>query len=303
MPRVKPTSAVSLSSWLAAEKSRVDAALERALPARDARAGAVHDSMRYTLMLPGKRLRALLVIATGEIFRAERSRLLPAACMIEMIHASSLILDDLPCMDGATLRRGQPVNHKVYGEAVAVLASVSLLTRAFEIAGIEAAAQRWEPAVAAEVSRRLAEAVGADGLIAGQVVDLASVDQSLDFEALEYNHSHKTGCQFIAAAESGGLLGGARPREMEALHRYAKNLGLAFQITDDVLDATGTPETTGKDTGLDRGKTTFVTFASLEGARKLNDELIDAAQAALEPLGEKAEVLVGLAEHVRRRTA
>ncbi len=302
MPRVKAPSAASLSVWLSEQRALVENGLERSLAPKDARCAAVHDSMRYTLLLPGKRLRAILVLATGEMLRQERARLLPAACMVEMIHASSLILDDLPCMDGATLRRGKPVNHLVYGEATAVLASVALLMRALEIPGLEAASGRWEPQVAAEVGRRLSAAVGSEGLIAGQIVDLASVGKSLEFDALEYIHSHKTGDLFIAAAEAGGVLAGARPRELESLHRYAKNLGLAFQIGDDLLDATGTPETTGKDTGLDRGKTTFVTFAGQSGAQRLIGELLDAARGALAPLGERAEMLHALAEHLRHRT-
>jgi len=217
---------------------------------------------------------------------------------VEMVHAASLILDDLPFMDDASLRRGKPVLHRVVGEANAVLASVALLNLAFATVA-EASALRER--TRREAALCLTRAIGASGLIGGQVADLAATGKRLELEALEYVHSHKTGALFQAAAELGALGAGARVREVEALRRYAKNLGLAFQITDDLLDYSGDPSTTGKDAGLDRDKTTFVSLCGIDGARQLVDDLIAASVAALAPFGRKASRLTALAEMVRER--
>jgi geranylgeranyl diphosphate synthase type II len=223
---------------------------------------------------------------------------MPLACAVEMVHASSLILDDLPSMDDATLRRGKPTLHKVAGEAGAILASVGLLSGAFALV---ASAPGLKDRARLESSERLAEAIGAAGLVGGQVADLEATGQRLDLEALEYIHSHKTGALFIAAAEIGAIAAGGRARDVDALRRYAKNLGLAFQITDDLLDYSGNPATTGKDAGLDRNRTTFVNLCGIDGARRLTDELIAASLVALTPFGRRAAILAGLAEMVRER--
>jgi geranylgeranyl diphosphate synthase type II len=184
------------------------------------------------------------------------------------------------------------------GEANAILASVALLNAAFAIVH---GATRLKDRVRREAIGRLAEAIGAEGLIGGQVADLGSTGERLDLETLEFIHSHKTGALFIAAADLGSLAGGAKAREAEALHRYAKNLGLAFQITDDLLDYSGNPETTGKDAGLDRDRTTFVNLCGIDGARRLVDELIGSATEALAPFGRRALLLRSIAELVRNR--
>ncbi|MCP3982450.1 MAG: polyprenyl synthetase family protein [bacterium] len=287
-----------LQRYLLDGRSAIDDALDRALPSLGSTPPALHEAMRYTLLSPGKRLRGIVVLATCDLARGSREVALGPACAVEMVHAASLILDDLPCMDDATLRRGQTVLHKVSGEANAILAAVALLNAAFEriatTPGLRDRARR-------ELTQQLAAAIGADGLIGGQLVDLESTGRRLDLERLEYIHSHKTGALFTAAAELGMLVGGARPREVEALRRYAKNLGLAFQITDDLLDYSGDPETTGKDAGLDRDKTTFVDLCGIDGARRLVDDLIDAAATALQPFGRKGRILASLAEFVRGR--
>jgi geranylgeranyl diphosphate synthase type II len=215
-----------------------------------------------------------------------------------MVHASSLILDDLPCMDDASLRRGRPVLHRALGEANAILAAVGLLNAAY--ATVLEAPQLRER-VRVEAARMLASAVGAEGLIGGQVQDLEGTGKRLDLEALERVHRLKTGALFLAAAELGALASGARPAGREAVHRYAKNLGLAFQITDDLLDYSGNPETTGKDAGQDRERTTFVNLCGIDRARRLVDELIDTAISALAPFRNRAAILRALAEHVRTR--
>jgi geranylgeranyl diphosphate synthase type II len=254
--------------------------------------------MRHTLLLPGKRLRGILVLAACDLVKGRREDALPLACAVEMVHAASLILDDLPTMDNATLRRGKPVLHRIVGEANAILAAVALLNGAFALV---ANASGLKERTRAEAAARLAEAIGAGGLIGGQVADLDATGKRLDLEALEFVHSHKTGALFIAAASLGALVGGAKPKEAEALDRYAKNLGLAFQITDDLLDYSGNPETTGKDAGLDRDRTTFAELCGIDGARRLVDELIGAAVQSLAPLGRRRVLLASMAELVRNR--
>jgi geranylgeranyl pyrophosphate synthase len=254
--------------------------------------------MRYTLLLPGKRLRGIVVLAASDLLRGDPDGALPLAVAVELVHAASLILDDLPSMDNATLRRGKPTLHKVAGEANAILASVGLLTAAF--ASLQGAPALKERARGRAIAI-LAEAIGGSGLIGGQVADLEATGRRLDLDALEYVHSHKTGALFLAAAELGAVAAGGRERDVLALRHYAKNLGLAFQITDDLLDYSGNPDTTGKDAGLDRDRTTFVNLCGIDGARRLVDELIAASVDALAPFGKRGSVLAGLAEIVRER--
>jgi len=287
-----------LSRYLAQCRALIDDALDRRVPPLGSAPPVLHEAVRYTLLAPGKRLRGVVVLTCSDMFRGNRDAALSLACAVEMVHAASLILDDLPSMDDASLRRGKPVLHRAVGEANAILTSVALLNSAF---GVVQGTEELRPRVRADAVQRLSHAIGADGLIGGQVVDLESTGESLDLEGLEYIHSHKTGALFIAAAEMGAVAAGARAREIELLSRFAKNLGLAFQITDDLLDYSGSPETTGKDAGLDRDKTTFVDFCGIDGARRLVDELIDASLDALRSLGRRAELLMHLAEFVRNR--
>jgi geranylgeranyl diphosphate synthase type II len=288
----------ALEAFLAEGRSRVEDALDQVVPSLGTPPPALHEAMRYTLLLPGKRLRGVLTLATASMLGGDPDDALPLASAVEMVHASSLILDDLPSMDNATLRRGKPTLHRVSGEANAILAAVALLNAAFALV-MEAGGLGEK--VRGEAARRLARAIGSEGLIGGQVVDLESTGKRVDLDALEFIHSHKTGALFIVAAEFGALSAGVRARDVEALGRYAKNLGLAFQITDDLLDYSGNPETTGKDAGRDRDKTTFVNLCGIDGARRLVDELIDASVAALKPFGRRGGMLRALAEYVRGR--
>jgi geranylgeranyl diphosphate synthase type II len=291
----------TLQEYLDSRRAWIDRELEQRLPPAQAYPAKLHEAIRYTLVLPGKRLRPILCFAVGSLFGADERDVVASACAVEMIHTSSLILDDLPCMDDASLRRSRPTCHRLFGEATAILAAVALLDRAFGIVAHEAPATRTGDRLARKIAERLSDAIGPGGIIGGQHVDLESVGRKLDFETLEYVHSHKTGSLFISAAQIGALIGGARKSEMDAISSYAKNLGLAFQVTDDLLDHEGTPEITGKDAGLDRNKTTFVSFSGVEGARRLVNELIDASLAALDPFGSRAARLTGLAELVRTR--
>jgi geranylgeranyl pyrophosphate synthase len=286
-----------IHAYLAEGRRRVDDALERSLPPLGTPPAALHEAMRYTVLLPGKRLRGIVVLAATELLRGDEDAALPLAVAVELVHAASLILDDLPSMDNATLRRGRPTLHKVTGEANAILASVGLLNAAFATVQSSSLKDR----VRGRATTVLAEAIGSDGLVGGQVADLEATGRRLDLDALEYVHSHKTGALFIAAAELGAVAAGGRERDVSALKHYAKNLGLAFQITDDLLDYSGNPDTTGKDAGLDRDRTTFVNLCGIDGARRLVDELIGASVAALSPFGKRAAALTGLAEIVRER--
>jgi geranylgeranyl diphosphate synthase type II len=278
----------------------VDRYLET-LAARTGAPRALDPALRAALTSPGKRVRALLTIAVGESFGCKAEKLVPAAAAIEMIHTSSLILDDLPAMDDALLRRGQPTLHREFGEDIAILSAVALLNHAYGlVAGVHAelSPRRWPMQ---QVLQRVVDAVGWDGTIAGEAVDLHSQDAHLDFDALEFIHSRKTGALFVAAAALGGMLANCHPAPLQRVEVFAKNLGLAFQITDDVLDVTSNPEVLGKDVGKDEQRLTFVKLAGVDGARKLSEELVDTSLAAIEPLGSTARPLRELASMVRAR--
>jgi geranylgeranyl diphosphate synthase type II len=256
---------------------------------------AVNEAIRYTLLAPSKRVRAVLVLLSSGLCGSD-SKALPAACAVEAIHAASLILDDLPSMDDAPLRRGRPTVHKVYGEAIAILAAFGLLNEAYR-----SIARSYEGPLAAKLTALLTDAVGLDGLVAGQAEDVLATDSALNFETLERIHRRKTGVLFGAAATAGALTAGGTAADISALTAYAKNLGLAFQVVDDLLDVTGTPEETGKAVLHDARKTTFVSFSGVDGARQLAQELCRTANAALAPFGSRAARLRELADFVAAR--
>jgi geranylgeranyl diphosphate synthase type II len=266
------------------------------------RGGAVAEAVRSSLEAPAKRLRPVLALLVTEVFGGKVEPVLPAACAVEMVHTSSLILDDLPCMDDAKLRRGRPACHLEHGEANAILAAFALQNRAFQLL-----AEGWEGAPETEarsaIARELANAIGMDGMIAGQAVDLDSGEGPLDFQTLEFIHSRKTGALFTASAALGAVAARAGVAERAAVRVYAKNLGLAFQIVDDLIDVTGGEAEVGKDVGQDLKKTTFVSFSGAPGAVQLARELSTASQRALEGFGDRAEPLRELARYVvsRRR--
>ena len=280
---------------------RVDRHLPALLPAASARPERVHAAMLYALTGPGKRVRPVLTLAVAEMLGCRREAVLELACAVEMVHACSLVLDDLPSMDDARLRRGRATVHLEFGEDVALLAAFALLNRAFALvaeAGQRLSLSRY---TAADLAHHLAAAVGTGGLIGGQALDLEGRGEALDLERLEYIHSHKTGALFTAAAELGAMAADAKRRDLELMTRYAKNLGLAFQITDDLLDVTGDPQQIGKDVAKDEAKVTFVKLLGVDGARALAAELLDFAVAGLAPLGAKADPLRVLAVVVRDR--
>jgi geranylgeranyl diphosphate synthase type II len=259
--------------------------------------------LQHALTSAGKRVRAVLTMAVAEAAGTRAERVVDAASAIEMIHASSLVLDDLPSMDDAELRRGQPTLHRAFGEDLAILSAVALLNHAYGLVSSNHAAlapRRWSADI---VMQRVVEAVGWDGTIGGEAVDLHSDANRLDFETLEFIHSRKTGALFVAAAAIGGMLANVHPATLQRIEVYAKNLGLAFQITDDVLDVTSNVEQLGKDVGKDEGKLTFVKLAGVEGARKLSAELVETSLAAIEELPAAAKPLRELAVMVRDRVS
>ena len=271
-----------------------DAELRRVVPDGGS---LVQRSMAYTLHAPSKRIRPVLALLCAELCGGTSQRALAAAAAIEMVHASSLILDDLPSMDDAPLRRGRPTNHRAFGESIAILAAFGLLNGAFGNV-----ARAYEPALAARLEALMADSIGLDGLIGGQAADLLATDQQIDFEMLERIHRGKTGALFVAAATSGALTAGAAGDAIASLSAYAKNLGLAFQIVDDLLDVEGDPVETGKAVREDARKTTFVSFSGVSGARQLARELCDTADRALGPFGRRADRLRELSHFVAARS-
>jgi geranylgeranyl diphosphate synthase type II len=259
------------------------------------------EAAREALTSPGKRVRPALVFLTGDLFGALRSKLLDPACAIEMVHAASLALDDLPSMDDATTRRGRPALHAAHGEDLAILAAVTLLSRAFGLLADSGLAGRGVGASAAlDLISRLAEASGLGGLASGQSLDLRTPERAATFERLETIHARKTGTLFVASAEFGAVLGGAREKELAAVRSFAKNVGLAFQIVDDLLE--GTPGArTGKES-LRAPTPTFARHIGREGARRLVEELTDHAVEATNVFGKKGEMLRQFALALRDRT-
>ena len=286
----------TLESTLGELRLRVEAAL-RTLTEDATRSPRIGAAIEDSLFAPAKRLRPILTLLVADVLRADPEAVLPAAGAVEMIHTASLILDDLPVMDDARTRRGRPTCHVVHGEGTAVLAAFALLNRAYAIL-----AEGWTGAPAAAtraaIAVDLARAVGTDGMIAGQARDLAMTDRALDFATLEFIHSRKTGALFTASASLGAAAAGASPAEGAAVVAYAKNLGLAFQVVDDIIDATGGADETGKDVGKDAKKTTFVSFSGVAGARQLAEELITASQESRAVFGPRAQALRDLARYV-----
>ena len=274
---------------------RVESELRRLVPGAGDR---VEEAMAYTLHAESKRVRGLLTMLAAEICGGSSNHAAAAAAAIEMVHAASLILDDLPSMDDAPLRRGQPASHVAFGEAIALLAAFGLLNGAYA-----AVARAYDAATSAALTTRLSDAVGTDGLIGGQAADLLATDQSITFEMLERIHRGKTGALFSAAATAGAITAAGPAPAIAALQAFAKNLGLAFQIIDDLIDVEGDTALSGKPVLSDAKKTTFVSFSGPAGARQLASELCRTSEAALEPFGRRADRLRDLAGYVAARMA
>jgi geranylgeranyl diphosphate synthase type II len=283
-----------LQQFLTDVQGQSNHCLDLVLPDEETHPAVVHRAMRYSVFAGGKRFRPALVIAAGRVFGAPQETLLNLACGIELIHTYSLIHDDLPCMDDDDLRRGKPTLHKVFGEGVAVLAGDALYALAFEIIS-----RCSDPQVVAEVAR----ATGTMGMIGGQVVDILLEGQPIRPEDLEYIHEHKTGSIITACVTAGARLGDAEPGEVEAIDRYGRNVGLAFQIVDDVLDEVGDAATLGKEPGSDRikDKNTYPKLHGLEGSVQIATELVERAKNELVLPGRDTIILRLLADFVVQR--
>ncbi len=282
----------------------INKALDQSLPTTDHTPAIIHEAMRYSVNAGGKRLRPLLVLASAEAVGGDYLKAIQAACAIELIHTYSLIHDDLPSMDDDDYRRGKPTSHKVYGESIAILAGDALLTLAFELLTEVEKSANLSGATIAKIIREIACAAGSRGMIGGQVMDILSENKVVDEHTLKYIHSHKTGALFKASVRIGALIGGASETELKNLTEFAEKFGVAFQITDDILDVEGDSEKLGKTVGSDerKKKSTYPSLFGLEQSKILAAEAVDGALTSLNSFGEKADILKFFTSHLLNRT-
>lgn len=289
-----------LAAYLRDRQVQVEAALENSIAVTYPE--KIYEAMRYSLLAGGKRLRPILCLATCELMGGSIDQAMPTACALEMIHTMSLIHDDLPAMDNDDYRRGKLTNHKVYGEDVAILAGDGLLAYAFEY--IAAQTQGVSADRVLQVIARLGRAVGAAGLVGGQVVDLEVEGQSdVSIDTLTFIHRHKTAALLDASVVSGAILVGANSSDVDRLSCYAQDIGLAFQIVDDVLDITATQEELGKTAGKDlqAQKATYPSFWGIEESQRQAQQLVDRAKSGLDVYGESARPLQAIADYITAR--
>ncbi len=292
-----------LRDALAEAARAVNAELDRLLPRTDAPHGRVQDAMRYAITVGGKRMRPFLILEGATLFGAPRARALRAAAAIEMVHTYSLVHDDLPCMDDDDLRRGQPTTHKKFDEATAVLAGDALLTLAFEV--LADPATHADAEVRCTLSARLARASGGEGMVGGQMMDIVAPQHDFSPDDVALLQRMKTGALFEFSCEAGPILARAKSADCERLRAYARDLGLAFQIADDLIDATSTAEKAGKAVGKDAeaGKATLVSLMGVDGARREAVRIAERAAAVLAPYGPAAEALRRLPAFLVERDA
>ncbi len=294
---------MNLKEYLKRRQRLVDRALQRWVPDENEFPPQVHQAMRYSLFAGGKRLRPILALAAAEAVGGRVVDALPLACSLELIHTYSLIHDDLPSMDDDDLRRGKPTSHKIFGEALAILAGDALLTEAFHLLtrpdlmkGVSA--QRRLRAI-----NQLARAAGSCGMVGGQVMDIASQGQKIEPYLLEYIHSHKTGALIGASVCAGAIIGGASPRQYKALESYGEKLGLAFQVIDDLLDVQGEERNLGKAVGKDeaKGKVTYPVLFGIAKSHRKAEVLVEEALGHLQPFNERANPLREIAKFILKR--
>ncbi len=296
-----PISNDRLKTELARTAEAVSLRLDRLLPVVSGPEGTVVEAMRYASLNGGKRLRPFLTVACAGLFDVPEAQALNAAAAVEMIHCYSLVHDDLPAMDDSDLRRGRPTAHKAFDEAVAILAGDGLLTEAFAVLGDPAT--HPDPEVRVALVTGLAAASGAAGMVGGQMIDMSPQRADLDLEGIKRLQALKTGALICFSCEAGAILGRANREQQAAVRSYAQDLGLAFQIVDDLLDAESSPEVLGKPTGQDEalGKATFVALLGMEGARQEAARLATRAASRLDIFGEKADLLCATARFVVNR--
>ncbi|BAZ21977.1 polyprenyl synthetase [Kalymmatonema gypsitolerans NIES-4073] len=290
-----------LKAYLSQRQAQVEAALEESITV--VYPEKIYEAMRYSLLAGGKRLRPILCLASCELSGGTQQMAMPTACALEMIHTMSLIHDDLPAMDNDDYRRGKLTNHKVYGEDIAILAGDALLAYAFEFIAVHSKGVPAQQLL--QVVAKLAHAVAATGIVGGQVLDLEHEgQQNVDVKTLNFIHTHKTGALLEASVVCGALLAGASEDILQRLERYARNIGLAFQIIDDVLDITATTEELGKTAGKDQKaqKVTYPSLWGIEESRLEAKKLVEKAKAELACFEKSAQPLIALADFITART-
>jgi geranylgeranyl diphosphate synthase, type II len=289
-----------LEQFLGASTASVNAALDKFLPSEKTKPATIHKAMRYSLFAGGKRMRPAVCLAAAAACGGSEADAMPLACAVECIHTYSLVHDDLPAMDNDDYRRGKLTNHKVFGEGIAVLAGDALLTQAFEIA---AKAKGWPRYSHQDVILELARASGSLQLIAGQVADLEGEGKKTSVEQLRYIHERKTSALLCCSVRLGGMSANCTPAQLKALTDFGYNVGLAFQVIDDILDVTQTSEQLGKTAGKDTKaqKATYPSIVGLDKSRKIAEQLTNKAFAALKTFKGKADALEGLAEFLLKR--
>lgn len=293
-----------ITQYLSEGKKFVDDSILELLPEKNSYPESIHSAMNYSVMAGGKRLRPILVIAAAEAVGGDRQTVLPFAVAAELIHTYTLIHDDLPALDDDDFRRGKPTCHKVFGEAIAILAGDALLTQAFILMTNAALLDGISAKDALNATHDMAKALGTGGMIGGQVVDLESEGKPVSSEALEYIHIYKTGHLIRACVRGGAKLGGATSEQFSALSRYGAHIGLAFQIIDDILDITADQEKLGKDVGSDieKEKATYPSLYGLDESKRKAEELIEESIACLEPFDDRADPLREIARFFVQRT-
>ncbi len=292
-----------LKAYLTERKQWVDNALEHYFPTPSGLGKRVLEAARYSLFAGGKRLRPILCLAAAEVVGSSPQTVLPIACALEMIHTYSLIHDDLPAMDNDDFRRGKPTNHKVFGEAMAILAGDALLTEAFDLIDGVSDPAHLPPEKLLEALHILVKAAGYRGMIGGQVIDLECETREVDIATVEYMHIQKTGALLAASLELGALLGGGSPKDIESLKRFGHHFGLAFQITDDLLDIEGEAEQMGKQPGSDlaKNKKTYPALLGLSGSKEAARQHVEETLKALSGFGDAAEPLGAIARYLLKR--
>jgi geranylgeranyl diphosphate synthase, type II len=294
---------VDIHAYLEQQRQRVDRFLDQSLPDTWRDPEKLYESMRYSLLGGGKRVRPILTIAAAQALGYDNDAMLPFAASLEFVHTYSLIHDDLPAMDDDDYRRGRLTNHKVFGDGMAILAGDALLTMAFELCSKDEGLPGLTASQQLHIVRELSFGSGHQGMVGGQVMDIQAENQEVELAHLQKIHSHKTGQLIRAAVRIGGIIGGASSMQLESLTGYAEDIGLAFQIADDVLNMVGTREELGKDAGTDekRGKQTYPSFFGIDGARKLGEECIERAIDRLKPFDSHADPLRHIATYIMSR--
>ena len=297
-------SRLDLKAYLEARRQLVDAALDAALPPEDEAPSTVHRAMRYSVLAGGKRLRPILVIAGAEAAGGDADQVMDTACALELIHTSSLIHDDLPAMDDDDYRRGRLTNHKVFGDAMAILAGDAPPPLALRLIAANAA-RVSDPTIVCRVVAEVADAAGTMGMVGGQVVDIESEGKTITADTLDYIHTHKTAALIRASICAGAILAGGTEAQLSALSLVGRDLGLAFQITDDILDVTATTAELGKTAGKDQAqqKATYPAVHGIEASRSRAAALVTEAQWALDRFGARAEPLCALGTFMIERKA